>query len=58
MSKNIIIISLVVIISILIGVVLITNSTWFSQEWLIGLGTVIGSAVAGGLVGYYKIKNR
>ncbi|MGY5147286.1 MAG: hypothetical protein ACW9W4_04745 [Candidatus Nitrosopumilus sp. bin_7KS] len=58
MSKNIIIISLVVIISILIGVVLITNSEWFSQEWLIGLGIVICSAIAGGLFGYYKIKNR
>ena len=58
MSKNIIIISLVVIISILIGVVLITNSAWFSQEWLIGLGIVIGSVIAGGLFGYYKIQNR
>ncbi|WP_179362296.1 hypothetical protein [Nitrosopumilus oxyclinae] len=58
MSKNIIIISLIVIISILIGIMLITNSAWFSQEWLIGLGIVIGSAIAGGLFGYYKIKNR
>lgn len=58
MSKNTIIILLVVTISILIGVVLITNSALFAQEWLIGLGIIVTSATIGGLLGYYKIQNR
>ena len=46
MPKNLIISALVIIIAILVGILIITNYNWFSQEWLIGLGIVIAS-VAG-----------
>jgi len=41
MNKNILIFSLGIVIAILIGIVLITNFNWFSQEWLIGLGIIM-----------------
>lgn len=56
MSKNLIISSLVIVIAILVGILIMTNYSWFSQEWLIGLGVVvIGSAVEGILI-YLKIR--
>ncbi|MBT8251212.1 MAG: hypothetical protein KJO99_00045 [Nitrosopumilus sp.] len=56
MSKNLIISSLVIVIAILVGILIMTNYSWFSQEWLIGLGVVaVGSAVEGILI-YLKIR--
>ena len=57
MSKNLIISALVIIIAILIGVLIITNYNWFSQEWLIGLVVVTGSIVGAGILTYYKIRS-
>ncbi|WP_182128345.1 hypothetical protein [Nitrosopumilus sp. b3] len=56
MSKNLIISSLVIVIAILVGILIMTNYSWFSQEWLIGLGVVaVGSSVEGILI-YLKIR--
>ncbi|MGY5149282.1 MAG: hypothetical protein ACW9W3_04390 [Candidatus Nitrosopumilus sp. bin_68KS] len=56
MAKNLIISSLVIIISILIGILILTNYNWFSQEWLIGLGIVIGGVAIEGVLIYFKIR--
>ncbi|AJW70810.1 hypothetical protein [Nitrosopumilus adriaticus] len=56
MSKNLIISSLVIVIAILVGILIMTNYSWFTQEWLIGLGVVVvGSSVEGILI-YLKIR--
>jgi len=56
MSKNLIISALVIIIAILVGILIITNYNWFSQEWLIGLGIVIASVAGAGILVYSKIR--
>lgn len=56
MSKNIVIYALLFIVTILIGVLLLTNYSWFSDEWLIGLGLVVGSLGGIGLFVYLKIQ--
>ncbi|KAF6244614.1 hypothetical protein C6989_06990 [Nitrosopumilus sp. b2] len=56
MNKNILIFSLGVTIAILIGIVIVTNFEWFSQEWLIGLGIVVIGFTAIGIFVYSKIK--
>jgi len=56
MSKNILISALVIVIAILIGVIIMTNSNWFSQEWLIGLGMILGSIAGSGILIYLKIR--
>lgn len=57
MSKNTIIASLTIVISILIGVVLFTNYEWFSNEWSIGLSLIVGSTLIGGIIAYFKLQN-
>ena len=56
MSKNIIIYALAIVIAILIGFLVLTNYNWFSQEWLIGLGIILGGVISLGLLIYLKIK--
>ena len=56
MPKNLIISALVIIIAILVGILIITNYNWFSQEWLIGLGIVIASIAGAGILVYSKIR--
>lgn len=56
MSKNLIISSLVLVIAILVGVLILTNYSWFSQEWLIGLGIVVVGSVVEGFLIYLKIR--
>ncbi|MDH3793536.1 MAG: hypothetical protein OER78_00505 [Nitrosopumilus sp.] len=56
MSTNLIISALVIIIAILVGVLIITNYNWFSQEWLIGLGIVMASVAGAGILAYSKIR--
>lgn len=56
LSKNVIISALVIVIAILIGVIIMTNSSWFSQEWLIGLCMILGSIVGSGILIYLKIR--
>ncbi|MHA7733590.1 hypothetical protein [Nitrosopumilus sp. S6] len=57
MNKDILIFSLGVAIAILIGIVIVTNFDWFSQEWLIGLIMIVIGFVAIGVFVYSKIKN-
>ena len=56
MSKNLIIVVLVILIAILIGAMFLTNYEWFSHEWLIGLVVVIGSITGAGILAYVKIR--
>ena len=56
MSKNLIIVVLVIVIAILIGAIFLTNYEWFSQEWLIGLAVVLGSITGAGILAYIKIR--
>jgi len=56
MSKNLIISVLAIVITILIGFLILTNYDWFSQEWLIGLGIIVGGLVSLCLLTYLKIK--
>lgn len=56
MSKNNLIIVLSFIVAILIGILLLTNSSWFSEEWLVGLGLLIGGISGIGIYSYLKIK--
>lgn len=56
MSKNVIIFILAIVVAILIGFLILTNYDWFSQEWLIGLGIIIGGMASLGLLIYLKIK--
>jgi len=56
MSKNLIISVLAIVIAILIGFLILTNYDWFSQEWLIGLGIIVGGLVSLCLLTYLKIK--
>lgn len=55
-SKNLIISSLIIVIVVLVGVIILTNYNWFSQEWLLGLGIVIGGIGGEGLIIYLKIR--
>ena len=56
MGKNLIISTLIIIIAILVGILILTNYDWFSQEWLIGLSIVIVGGVVEGVLIYFKIK--
>ena len=56
MSKNVIIGALVIVITILIGVLILTNYNWFSDEWLIGLGMVLGGIGGAGIFIFIKLK--
>jgi hypothetical protein len=56
MGKNLIISTLVIIIAILVGILILTNYDWFSQEWLIGLGIIIVGGVVEGILIYLKIR--
>ena len=56
MAKNLIISILVIVIAILVGILILTNYPWFSQEWLIGLGVVIGGVAIQGVLIYSKIR--
>jgi len=56
MSKNLIISVLAIVIAILIGFLILTNYDWFSQEWLIGLGIIVGGLISLCLLTYLKIK--
>jgi hypothetical protein len=44
------------VITILIGVIIITNYILFSQGWLIGLGMIAGSIIGAGFWIYVKIR--
>ena len=56
MSKNVVISYLIIVIAILIGIIMITNYNWFSQDWLIGLGVVVGGIATIGILSYLKIR--
>lgn len=56
MAKNIIIFSLSFVIIILVGIVIVTNSPVFSQEWLIGIGVMAGGIAGMAIIAYGKIK--
>ena len=56
LSKNIIIIGLAIMITILIGIIIITNYALFSQEWLIGFGMIAVSIAVSGFLIYLKIR--
>ena len=58
MSKNVTIIILSIIVVLLIGILIVTNYRWFSDEWYVGLLMVVGSVVGGGLSIYIKIRGR
>lgn len=54
LSKNITITILALVVSILVGIVIVSNYSWFTQEWSIGLAITIGGIVGIGLVIYIK----
>ncbi|MFB5604771.1 MAG: hypothetical protein ACE5R7_00610 [Nitrosarchaeum sp.] len=56
MSKNLLIVALVMLVSILIGIIMVTNYNWFSQEWLIGFAIVVGGITGLALLIYSKIR--
>ncbi|NJK77959.1 MAG: hypothetical protein HC944_03355 [Nanoarchaeota archaeon] len=56
MAKNLIIIALVITVTNLVGIIMITNTELFSQEWLIGLGIIIGTVSVAGILIYSKIR--
>ncbi|EPA05137.1 hypothetical protein [Candidatus Nitrosarchaeum limnium] len=58
MVKNLVIISLVIVIDILIGIIIVTNYNWFTQEWSIGIGMVVGGIIIAGLLGYFKVRRK
>ncbi|MHA7647391.1 hypothetical protein [Nitrosopumilus sp. S4] len=55
MSKNLTITILALIISILVGVVIVSNYDLFTQEWSIGLVIVIAGLAGMGLLIYFKV---
>jgi len=55
LAKNLIITVLVFFALILVGVIMITNYDWFSQEWLIGIAISGGSIAGIVLVLYLKM---
>ena len=57
MAKNLVIVILAIVIACLVGIVIFTNYSWFSEEWSIGLAVIIGSVAAIGILTYYKIQN-
>lgn len=57
MSKNLIISILTIVIACLVGIVIFTNYSWYSQEWVIGLSIISGSVAGIGILTYYKIQN-
>lgn len=58
MNKNIVIIILAIIVVFLIGIIMVTNYSWFSDEWNIGFIMVVGSLGGGGLFFYMKIREK
>lgn len=56
MSKNNLIAILSFMVAILIGILLLTNSGWFSDEWQVGLGLLVGGLGGIGIYSYLKIK--
>ncbi|CAD6368864.1 conserved hypothetical protein [metagenome] len=58
MVKNLVIISLVIVIDILIGIIIVTNYNWFTQEWYIGIGMTLGGIIIAGLIGYFKVRRK
>ncbi|MFB5627146.1 MAG: hypothetical protein ACE5R5_03010 [Nitrosarchaeum sp.] len=50
------IVALVMLVSILIGIIMVTNYNWFSQEWLIGFAIVVGGVAGLALLIYSKIR--
>jgi len=58
LAKNFAIILLVIAIDVLIGIIIVTNYNWFTQEWLIGLGMTIGGIIVAGIISYAKIKRK
>lgn len=56
MSKTVVIVALSFIVAILIGIILLTNYNWFSDEWLIGLGFLAAGIGGIGLFAYLKIR--
>ena len=56
MSKNVVIFVLSFVVAILIGILLLTNYNWFSDEWLAGLGFFVGGLAGIGIYFYIKIK--
>lgn len=58
MSKNIVIFSLIIVIVFLVGVILLTNSSLFSEPWFIGLVIIISTIVSGIIISVKKIKNK
>ena len=55
MEKNQVIAFLSIIIIVLVGIVLVTNSDWFSEQWLIGLGMILAGGGGGGFYIYKKV---
>jgi len=55
MNKNSVIVYLGIIITILVGIIIITNTNLFSEEWLIGLGIVLGGIGIASVLVYFKM---
>jgi len=47
----------VIVIAILIGALIATNYSWFSQEWLVGFGIIVAGIAAAGIIAYSKIRS-
>ncbi len=55
MNKNIIIGYLGIVIALLVGFIIITNTKLFSEEWLVGLGIVVVGIAIGAVLTYVKM---
>jgi len=58
LSKNIIIFSFGLAIVFLIGFIILTNYSLFSEGWFVGLGLILATTILGVLIAYKKIRNK
>lgn len=56
MNKNFLIVYLVIVIVVLVGFIMISNYSIFSEEWLIWLGVILGAIGAGIGIAFLKLR--
>lgn len=55
MNKNIVIAFLIIVITILVGAIVISNFSFFSEGWFVGLGMILGGVGTAAILTYLKI---
>ena len=58
MNKNILIVYLIIIITVLVGIIMMLNSELFSENWLISLAVILVGAAIGIGLAYFKLKSK